>query len=455
MFVTNFAKADHYFGGYYYYEQIPNKKIKITLVTYTDVHKESSDRDSVLFNWGDAELSYLKRNNNSGEGEEIYHGVLKNVYTGTHEYALFANYQSFFSDNFRLFDVRNFGVGKSGGTNLRFDALISVQDSSDYCQNNSPKPLIDPYFFAVEGESFHLNFGYYDLDGDSMEFKLTECKQANGSPASGYTTPEGVSINSETGQFNWNSPTKGKYCFSMEINEYRNEELIGTSSTDFTVFVNQSEFVPIPRGSGFVNSSSDVKHNFTGSTTETFTFLYNHPGADSVAFDLRANYFNIPGLSVVEKGVKSATEIKDTIDVSYTASGKFNGSQLILWECTAYLGKDSTVKDVYSIELTSSDYKTWSCITSDLENVHEIAPQIPSRSIAPNLFSDNVWINVGSNFEAMIILVFDLRGRLVKSYFNLTAGTVKLDLQQLSAALYIVQLLENNEVIHVEKIVKR
>jgi len=354
-----------------------------------------------------------------------------------------------------LFDVKNFGVGKSGVTNLRFDALVSLQDSSNYCQNNSPIPQVDPYFFAKAGEPFRLNFGYYDIDGDSMEFQLTECKQANGSPAEGYTIPLGISINSETGQFSWDSPNKGKYCFSMNVNEYRNEELIGTSSSDFTVFVDQSEFNAMPKGSGFVNSSTDVKHNLTGTTTETFTFLYNHPDADSLTFNLRANYFNLPGLSIVEKGIKSNTEIKDTIIVNYSSIGVFNGSQLVLWECTAYLGKDSIVKDIYNLELTSTDYKAWPCIISDLEDIHEIAPKIPSRSIAPNIFSDNVWINVGSNFEAMTINIFDLRGRLVKSYFNLTTGTVKLDLQQLSAALYVVQLLENNEVIHIEKIVKR
>lgn len=448
--------ADHYFGGYFYYEHIGEKGLRINLVTYTDVHKENSDRDSIIFSWGDGSKSFLVRVNNNGLGEEIYEGMKKNEYVGTHVYQQFANFQSFFSDNFRLFDVNNFGVGKSGVTNLRFDGIAPMQDSTIYCVNNSPRPFIDPYFYGKEQQEIQLNFGYYDLDGDSMSFELTSCKGGNGEAADGYFIPDGATLDPETGQFTWTSPKKGKYCFSFLVNEYRNGAKIGVSSTDFTLFISRPEFQNLNKGvKSNVSGSTDGIYRFIGADSKEFSIAYSHPEADSVRCQLIGGIKGLSGFNFLETSAVTATSSKDTVVVSYNGNAAFNGINSLVWECIAYLGKDSLVKEFIPLGIAVDKKITWSCLSPDLNDIVEAAPELPTLTVSPNLFDDHVWINVGTDYESVDINIYDLRGRLVRSYFNLSTSTVKLELSNLSCAMYILQVFANDEEIHVGKIMKR
>lgn len=455
-FVSINAKADHYFGGYFYYDHVGDKELQVTLVTYTDFDKVKSDRDSVKFYWGDGSTSFLVRINNAGEGEEIYPGMKKNIYVGRHEYNRFANFQSYFSDNFRLFDVNNFGVGKSGVTNLRFDGVAPMQDSTIYCTNNSPKPQLDPYFYGKTGQQIELNFGYFDADGDSMSFELTPCKGGSGDAAEGYVIPNGATINPETGHFIWTSPTQGKYSFSFLVNEYRNGQKIGVSSSDFTLFISRPEFPANPTGTkSTISGATNGKYNFSGAETKTFSLEYTHPDADSIKCTVYSGLKNSSGFSFIEKQAKTNTNIKDTISLTYDGIEKLNGVNTIVWECIAYLGVDSIVKQHIPLGITVDNKLSWSCLSPDLEDIEELTPEIPSLTVSPNLFNDHVWINVGSNFESVDVLIFDLRGRLVRSYFNLKNATVKLDLANLSMAMYVLQVYNNDELLHTGKIMKQ
>ena len=452
-FIGNVAKADHYYGGYFYYETISDKTVKVTLVTYTDFHNTKSDRTAADFDWGDGEFSSLDRVNNTGDGEEVYHGMKKNFYVGTHTYAKYDNYQLYFSDHFRLDDVSNMTVGESGHINLRFDGIVPVQDSSVYCINDSPIPLLDPYFYGKESQEFQLNFGYYDLQGDSMTFNLVDCKNANGDTADGYVIPSGATVDVNTGQFKWDAPKKGRYCFSLEVAEYRNGELLGKSSTDFTLFISLQNYLSLE--SGTFSGPSPTLYTYTTNNTKQFIVNYVHAEADSIQSTLISPLTNQAAFVVTQKTSKTNTTLSDTVDIEYKGDFSFNGYEPLVWKVKAFIGDDSVLHEVRTVGIAINDEKNWNCEVPDISEVHEQPPTIPSLTIAPNLFEDNIWINVGSNYESVTMNIFDLRGRLVQSYFNLSGATVKLTLTGLSSAMYILQVLQDGEEVHVGKMIKR
>jgi hypothetical protein len=455
-FVFNVALADHYYGGYFYYETTDDKTVKVSLVTFTDFHNDRSDRDSISFKWGTGESTYLVRVNNGAEGEEVYEGVKKNVYVGSFEFEQYANYQMYFSDNYRLFDVKNMGIGKSGVTNLRFDGLVPVHDSAIFCINDSPIPLIDPYFYGKEGQEFQLNFGYHDLQGDSMTFTLVDCKDANADPAEGYFIPSDASIDIKTGQFKWVSPQKGKYCFSFEIAEYRKGKLLGKSSTDFTLFISHVDYFSFDTGlfSG-ISGATNGLYTFSTSGTRQFKVNYTHAQADSIQCKLSSPFTSHSAFVVTRKSKKKATSFMDTVDLQYKGGDGFSGYQPLVWEFTSFFGGDIVLKEVRVIGVAVNDKKDWECEVPDLSEVNELPPTIPSFTISPNLFNDHVWINVGSDYENMTMNIFDMRGRLVRYYHNLQGPTVKLELSGLSSAMYILQVLADGKEVHVGKMIKR
>jgi hypothetical protein len=450
---SNVVKADHYYGGYFFYETIGDKTVQVTLVTYTDFHNNDSDRPSAEFDWGDGQSSSLSRVNIAGEGEEVYLGMKKNVYVGSHEYKMYNNYQLYFSDHFRLKDVNNMTVGLSGLINLRFDGVVPVQDSNVYCNNDSPIPLLDPYFYGKENQEFQLNFGYHDLQGDSMAFKLVDCKDANGDTADGYTIPNGATVDVNTGQFKWDSPKKGRYCFSLEVAEYRNSELLGKSSTDFTLFISLQDYLSLDRGT-FTGPSTPL-YVYTSPSTKQFIINYYHADADSVMCSLVSPLTSVSAFVVTQKTSRTNTTFSDTVDVEYKGDFSFNGYQSLVWEVKAFIGNDSVMQEVRTVGIAINDEKNWNCEVPDISELHEQPPVIPALVIAPSIFEDNIWINVGANYENITMNVFDLRGRLVESYFNLSGSTVKLDLRGLSSAMYILQVLKDGKEIHAGKIIKR
>lgn len=449
------AQADHYFGGYFYYETLGDREIEVSLITFTDHHNDDSDRDSVKFQWGDGTEDFLIRiNGTDSQGEELYEGVQKNIYRGQHTYGSYANYQLHFSDNYRLFDVDNFGVGKSGVTNLRFDGLVPINNPDEFCINNSPIPLNNPYFFAEEATAFELNFNYYDAEGDSLSFELVDCKGANGASASGYFIPGGVSIDQASGVFTWDSPEKGVYSFSFEVSEYRLGKIIGKSSTDFTLFVSDNETQLLPRGS-FTGGPTNGARNITLGQVENFQVSYSHPEADSLQITTSSPYYSLSGASLVSSTPGTNFSFSANLDLTVSTAPEFDLSVPIILQVTAYLGEDSLLLDSYTFETKLSGVENPDCIVPSLEDTFEIAPLVPALKVAPNLFEDFVWINLGTNYEDIEILIFDTGGKLVRSYFAAEAQTVKLDLFNLAAGMYFINIFHEEERIVSDKMIKK
>ena len=452
LILVGSVKADHYYGGYFYYTFVADKTIEITLVTYTDEENDRSDRDSVEFQFGDGNKGFLIRENGGGAGESVYPGVRKNKYVGQHEYLSYKNYQPYFSDNYRVYDIKNIASGKSGVVSLRFDGIVPVQDTALYCYNSSPRPLIDPYFFGKSNQKIEINFAYHDQEGDSLSFELVESKGSNGKEAPDYFIPSGAAINSETGHFSWTPDSKGKFAFAFEVSEFRNGELIGKSQTDFTLFIEHPDYPSLSTGS---YTASANQYSFSSAGTQSFFFEYIRSNADSVRCELASALSAIPGFNVSVTGTANGSTSKDTLELSYNGTTIFNGYLPACMHCTAYIGADSVLKQTIPLSIGVDPIFQTDCEVPDLSIVEETTPEIPAFTISPNLFEERVWVNVGSDFENLSLQVFDMRGRLVRAYDRLWAETIKLNLSSLSAGMYILRIEKDETEIYVGKMVKK
>ncbi len=449
--IALFAKADHYYGGYITYTHIGGYTYKVSVITYADNDLINSDRDEVDVNWGDGTIEALPRVNNVGNGETVFPGIKKNVYEGEHTYKQEGNYQLVFVDNFRPFDIKNISLGESQITLLYFDAIVPIADSVTFCKNNAPDFLTEPSMFGLPGEEFRLSLTHFDIDGDSLAFKLNVPKARNGNDVPGYYLPDGVVLNERTGMFKWENPSKGGFVFAYEIEEYRDGQLIGTSIADFPVFIEEELD---GKGSFSVPEGVTGDHyHFNGSEEVEIMISYENDEADTVVITPKhkLNYH----FDVIEKSGYTANTAYDTLTIDYLGSDNNQGNYIITFEAANVYGLD-TVFDFYSVSLSTESDTSWSCsIPPNIRDVIEIAPIVNQFEITPNLFTESVWVNVGDDFESMKVDVYDMRGRLVAKEHNPTTGTFKMELNSLQTGMYFFRIERSGESIAILKSVKR
>lgn len=453
LLLPTLSYADHYYGGYIVYTHVSGFEYHVQVITYADNDKVNSDRDSIQIRWGDMEEEWMPRTNNVGNGETIYPGVKKNIYELSHTFPGPGNYQLVFLDQFRMFDVNNMTAGKSGTTMLYFDAIIPVEDTLSYCINTSAKPLFEPFMWVKSGEEFRMNLCHFDQEGDSLSFKLVTPKAKNGNPVPGYWRPNDVSINAETGQFVWENPLWGTYLFAYQVSEFRDGVQIGHLIVDFPVFVDPNA---IERGTfSAIENTTDNEVYFSGPTTEDFMISYENPLADSVFLEVNGGYNSSIYFNGVESKSSTGQEAFDTLSLDYFGNDKQQGGHIVTYKAVSIFGSD-TIYDYTSFLIRTESDTSWGCtVPPDIKVVEEIAPDLPNLSIAPNLFDESVWINLGTSFSDITIEIYDSRGRLVKTESNFQDQTVKLELGELGRAMYLFRVRTSDRVLTVMKAVRR
>jgi gliding motility-associated-like protein len=107
--------------------------------------------------------------------------------------------------------------------------------------NDSPILLNPPLDQGCVGFPFLHNPGAYDPDGDSLSYKLVDCRGEKGQYISGFSTPTATnsfSIDPISGTLTWDSPVlQGEYNIAILIEEWRNGVKIGYVTRDMQVLI--------------------------------------------------------------------------------------------------------------------------------------------------------------------------------------------------------------------------
>lgn len=208
---------------------------EITLISYTFTPSPANAyRDYLTINWGDGTSSEIPR------VEVVYlpNDITFNRYVGRHDFPGPARYTISCEDPNRNGGVIN--IPNSINTPMFIYSELTISPFlGGY--DNSPVLLVPPVDNGCVNQVFYHNPGAYDPDGDSLSYRLIECRGAQGLIIPGYTYPEAshsLTLDPVTGDLTWDSPVQqGEYNIAILIEEWRNGIKIGSVLRDMQIIV--------------------------------------------------------------------------------------------------------------------------------------------------------------------------------------------------------------------------
>lgn len=282
----------HNRAGEIVYEQIGPLTIQATIKTYTKASSTAADRDSLELFWGDGSSTVLSRSNGNGTGETIAGTDVKlNCYVGQHTYASRATYTLSFSDPNRVTGILNVNYPNSVDIPFYLETTFTLLNTQFQGLNNSVILLEAPLDYACMDKTFIHNPNAFDIDGDSIGYELVIPLMEEDTDVPNYAYPneiiEGIDnqifLDPLTGNFEWNTPKAiGEYNIAIKISEYRNGQLISSTTRDMQIFVDNcddnpptvestkeicveaGELVDIPINIGDIDPNDQVKISATG-----------------------------------------------------------------------------------------------------------------------------------------------------------------------------------------------
>ncbi len=226
------AFATHERAGEITYKHISGLTYEFTVTTYTYT-PSPADRDSLEVKWGDGGMQMV------GRVEKINYpnDISRNKYKAIHTFPASGFYTISMEDPNRNYGVINI----PNSVNIPFYIETSLLISPFISGNNSPTLLNPPIDNGCVNVPFYHNPGAFDEDGDSLAYKIVQCKGLSGDPIPGYTIPPytiSLSIDPYNGDFYWDSPIiQGDYNIAIVIEEYRQGVKIGSITRDMQISI--------------------------------------------------------------------------------------------------------------------------------------------------------------------------------------------------------------------------
>lgn len=227
--------ATHQRAAEIIYKHVSGLTYEFTLISYTYTPSPANAyRNFLLVDWGDGSANEIPR------VEETYlpNNITYNRYKGTHTFLGPSTYIISCEDPNRNGGIQN--IPNSINTPLFiYSELVINPFLGGY--NNSPVLLLPPIDNGCVDQPYYHNPGAYDIDGDSLSYRLVPCRGSQGQVIPGYTYPTASSIfrlDSITGDLFWNNPTKqGEYNIAILIEEWRNGIKIGSVLRDMQIII--------------------------------------------------------------------------------------------------------------------------------------------------------------------------------------------------------------------------
>ncbi|OYT14172.1 MAG: hypothetical protein B6I19_01285 [Bacteroidetes bacterium 4572_114] len=232
------AIATHQRAGEITYKPVGELKYEFTIVTYTYTPSQA-DRDELQLFWGDGTSTIVPRT------QEIYYpnDIKRNVYAGAeHIFPGQGTYTIYLEDPNRNYGVLNI----PNSVNVPFFIQTELVINPFLGPNNSVELLAPPIDIGCVNELFLHNPGAYDPDGDSISYKMVDCRGSFGLPIPGYVLPNQVDttvqssfeIDPITGTIVWDKPImQGEYNIAFLIEEWRSGVKIGYVTRDMQITI--------------------------------------------------------------------------------------------------------------------------------------------------------------------------------------------------------------------------
>ncbi|WMJ75422.1 gliding motility-associated C-terminal domain-containing protein [Cytophagaceae bacterium ABcell3] len=209
---------------------------RFTLTLYLKI-SSGIDQRTADFDFGDG----TTRTVNVRSTVNIGNDTERRTYVVEHTYGAAGNYRVSFVEIYRNAGIRN--ISNSERVELYLQTAISINPFMGV--NNTPVLLNPPIDRAVVGETFIHNPGAFDIDGDSISYRMTIPRMGPGVNAPGYRDPNdpafgGGSLNLDpvTGDLVWDAPAEpGIYNVAFLIEEWRDGQRISHIVRDMQIEV--------------------------------------------------------------------------------------------------------------------------------------------------------------------------------------------------------------------------
>lgn len=237
FFLSLSVFATHNRAGEITYRWLGGNTYEVTITTYTK-NSVPADRCELTIDWGDTTSEALPRTNgvsssscpgNTRIGELIPGtNVRVNIYKGIHTYQATGIYVVSFED-----PNRNEGVANIiQSVNVPFYVQSELVVSSTLGGNNSPQLLNPPIDDGCTRKIFKHNPGAFDIDGDSLSYKLVLSRGSDGLEITSTYDPafvtDSIKIDEITGDLIWDLPQQiGQFNFAIQIDEWRKDPISG------------------------------------------------------------------------------------------------------------------------------------------------------------------------------------------------------------------------------------
>lgn len=235
----SYAFATHQRAGEITYVYKGGLTYEFTIITYTYT-PSPADRPELEVLWGDGTSTIVGRNQKVNMANDIS----KNIYIAEHTYPAAGTYKISVEDANRNSGIVNI----PSSVTIPFFIETTLVINPFLGGNNSPQLLNPPIDNGCVGVVYYHNPGAYDVDGDSLSYRLITCRGYDGEDIPGYELPhasKSITIDPYTGDLIWDSPTmQGEYNIAILIEEWRAGILIGSVVRDMQIEITTCENEP-------------------------------------------------------------------------------------------------------------------------------------------------------------------------------------------------------------------
>ena len=230
------------------YRHITGLTYEAKIITYTYT-PSPADRPELELFWGDGTSSMLKRTLKLGLPDNISLNVYEynpdqGAITNRHTYSSPGTYILYMEDPNRNYGVVN--IPNSVNVPMYVETMLIINPFLG--NNNSPTLLNPPVDIGCVGQVFIHNPGAFDIDGDSLSYRMVICKTTGGIDIPGFTEPQASNsfgINPVTGDVIWDSPVmQGEYNIAFVIEEWRHHVRIGYMTRDMQIEIVACDNIP-------------------------------------------------------------------------------------------------------------------------------------------------------------------------------------------------------------------
>ncbi len=220
LIYSNMLHATHQRAAEITYRHVSGLTYEFTVTMYTRTSSPADDsRVTMPIYWGDNTADELPREYFKPIPD--VDDVTLNIYRGEHTFPGPATYTISVEDPNRNYGVLN--IPNSVNVPIYVETTLVINPFLGY--NNSVELLNPPIDQGCVGKTYIHNPGAYDIDGDSLSYRLVVCKGAGGFDIPGYSYPlssDYFQIDAFTGDIIWETPVlQGEYNVAFVIEEWR------------------------------------------------------------------------------------------------------------------------------------------------------------------------------------------------------------------------------------------